>query len=180
MIGIMSDATTPKSTFELTVQLVAAVAWPFIALVVLVGFWQPLRGIAKALPDVVARSETITIASLSIEVGRGLRGKATPQVEKALAGIEPSEIPQLLNVRLPTCWMASEIQGIRVTYGGLLRQGLLEEVDDQPLCAALRGNAGPGARVVRPTELGRQTQSFLFALVDQLVEEMTPPAAAAK
>lgn len=175
----MSEKDPPpsKSTLQLIVELAGTLAWPTIALIALLGFWHPLRGIAKALPDLVARSESITIANLSIEVGRGLRGKATPQVQEALAGIAPNEIPELLNVRLPTCWTATEIQSLREMYAGLLRQRLLEEVDNPDLCASIRANAGAGARILRPTALGRETQVFLFALVDQLVEEMAPPPA---
>ena len=92
------DMESPnKGKFELVVELIRALAWPTIAGLLLFSFWQPLQLTANLLPTIIDRSDSITIAGLSLKVGRELRSEAPPEVRAALAGLSLAGIEMLLN-----------------------------------------------------------------------------------
>jgi hypothetical protein len=165
--------TTPaigKSRLELAVDLVKALAWPLIALTVLISFWSPLRAVARQLPDIVNRSETITIAGLSIKVREGLRRQATPEIARALANVTPDGLKRLLNTSSLSCWGADGADFGRKENAELIRLGLVEEVPKAELCSPQ-----PGQDYVfgaRPTALGRETQTFLLAVISEFAQEI--------
>jgi len=88
---------TNKSKFELTVELVKALAWPSVVVILLFAFWAPLENTINILPQLIDRSDTITIGSVAIKVGRKLSGHITPEVKKALKNISDNGIERLLD-----------------------------------------------------------------------------------
>jgi hypothetical protein len=163
----------PKSRFELVVELIKAVAWPLIALILLIAFWTPLRQTTDLIPSIIGRSDTISIAGLSLKVSQGLKAKASPEVQRVLAKLSRSGVERVLRMSESAYW--DRVPG-RTYYkedtADLLKLGLVSEVsaaEIDGLNAKEHRNYDYG---VRQTELGKETQSFLQSVVAEFVEEL--------
>jgi hypothetical protein len=167
---------TPKSRLELLVELVKATAWPLFAAAVLIIFWGPLHETAKVIPALVGRSDTLTIAGLSLKVSHGLRQKASPEVQKAIGELSREGIERALSLSSSSWWdKGSEVSG-RSDYADLLRLGLVEEVPASEVEAQNKRDQRNFGYAVRITELGKRVQSFLRSLVAELVQELPKEA----
>ena len=160
-------AHPPKSRVETMTELLKAVAWPAIALVVLISFWSPLQRTAEQVPTLVSRSDSITIAGLSLKVSRELRTKASPEVQAVVAKLSRKGIEQVLALSEKSTWKPEDIENGREFTKELRALGLATELPPKELEAL---HAGYGFTA---TELGRQTQAFLRAIVAEFVQELT-------
>jgi hypothetical protein len=172
----MADA--PKSTFELIVELIRALAWPILAVLVLISFWRPLHDTAVQIPDIVGRSDTITIAGLSLKVGRALRRQASPEVQEVLARLSPEGLKRVLGLSSSIWWDQGQEPMGQADVAELLRLGLVEEVSSAELQERNREDEKNFGYGVEITELGEQTQSFLQSVVAEFVQEVSRSAAA--
>lgn len=156
-----------KSTFEISVELTKAIAWPIVSMIALISFLGPLRSTAKQLPDLVSRSGSISIGSLSIEVERGLRNQASSEVKTALSELSPNGIRELLDTT--AAYYSNPISGsIQDTYDELLSLGLIEEVSQSQL-QTLNPEYVYGIAI---TSLGEDTKDFLLAVIEELIQEV--------
>lgn len=156
-----------KSTFELTVALINAVAWPTVSMIALIAFLGPLRSTMKQLPDLVSRSGSISIGNLSIEVERGLQQKASPEVKEALSRLSAEGIKELLDTT--AAYYSEPISGsTQDRYTELLNLGLIQEVP-QSKREALNPEY---VYAVEITSLGEKTKEFLLAVVEELIQEI--------
>ena len=171
-------AEHPKSRFELGVELVKAIAWPILAAILLISFWTPLQETASQIPIIVGRSDTITIAGLSLKIGPGLRQKASPDVQKALAQLSQEGVEKILALSVGgSYWDKGQEANGRADNGELVRLGLAEELPSDQLekmNAAEHRNYGYAIHI---TALGHQTQAFLRSVVAEFVQELSRPAA---
>jgi hypothetical protein len=162
-------SNTTKTRFELAVELVKAIVWPVIALVILFSFWHPFQLAMEQLPDVVSHSDTITIAGLTLKIDRSLQ----------LQGLEPSaEVRQVLSVLTPDGIRTLLAMGEGKYYPSsptgttendeLLRLGLFEEIPPEEL--SLGGHNYEYG--VRPTQLGQDTQNYLLALISEFALQL--------
>lgn len=163
----------PKSRFELVVELIKALAWPLIALILLIAFWTPLRQTTDLIPSIIGRSDTITIAGLSLKVGQGLKAKATPEVQKVLAKLSRSGVERVLRMSDSSYWTrGSGLSSDKNQGAELVKLGLETEVPQSELDALnlkQQTNYGFGLRI---TDLGRETQAFLQSVVAEFVQEL--------
>jgi hypothetical protein len=68
MLSRLETKSDPKpDRFAQTIELVRAIAWPLFGIIVLISFWNPLYSTIQQLPNLVSRSENITIAGLTLE-----------------------------------------------------------------------------------------------------------------
>jgi hypothetical protein len=163
---------TPKGRFELLVELVKATAWPMFAAAVLIIFWGPLHETAKEIPTLVGRSDTVTIAGLSLKVSHGLHQKASPEVQKAVGELSREGIERVLSLSSSSWWdKGSEVSG-RSDYAELLRLGLVEEVSSSEVEVQNKRDKRDFGYAVRITELGKKVQSFLRSVVAEFVQEL--------
>ncbi len=169
----MPEAEAPtKSRFELIVELIKAVAWPLLAIVVLVAFWSPLRRTADLIPSIVGRSDTITIAGLTLKVGRGLKSKASPQVEKVLESLSKDSIAAVLGMPEGATWPPNSAASGRAQNAELIKLGLVVELPQNEIDDRNAKEHRDYVFGVRQTPLGKQTQVFLQAVVAEFVEEL--------
>jgi hypothetical protein len=160
-----------KSRFELMVELVKAVAWPLFASVLLISFWGPLRSAVSQLPNIISRSETLSIAGLSLKIRRGLTQQPSEEVKKSLSKLSPDDLKRLLNFNSTYCG-EEYASSCRADYAGLTGLGLIAEVPESELNQQTdeRGKRyGFGARI---TPKGKETQTFLLALISEFVQEL--------
>lgn len=171
-------AEAPKSRFELFVELVKAGAWPLLAAFVLLSLREPLVKTAEEMPSIIGRSESITIAGLSLKIGAALREKITPQIQAALAKLSGDGVAKVLAMSNGGAYWdkGHEEQG-RADYEELLRTGLAEEVPGDQLDTLNRQDGRSYGFGVRITALGRATQSFLRSVVAEFVQNLPPPTA---
>ncbi len=164
-----------KSRFELVVELVKAVAWPTLVALLLLSFWSPLQRTADLIPSIVGRSDTITIAGLSLKIGQGLRNKATPEVERVLAKMSKAGIERVLGMSESAWWDKGSIDFARAENKEIVALGLAVEVPTSEIeqrNAADKRNFGYAVRI---TALGKQTQAFLRSVVAEFVQELAVP-----
>lgn len=162
----------PKSHFELFVELVKATTWPILVAVVLIAFWAPLRDTARQIPSLLSRSDTVTIAGLSLKLSPGLRHQASPDVKKVLAELSQEAIKRLLSMGSSTWWDVGEESRGRSENAELVRLNLVEEVPAHEIKKLNDRDQRNFCYGVRITELGRQTQSFLHSVVAEFVKEL--------
>jgi hypothetical protein len=162
----------PKGRFELFVELIKAASWPVIALLLLFSFWGPIHDAANLIPSIMMRSDTITIAGLSLKVSPELRERASPEVQKVLTQLSPQGLDRILQMSESSFWdIGSETNG-RNENQNLLQLGLVEEIPSAELEAhnhRENRNFGFGVRI---TSLGRQTQIFLRSVLSRFVNEV--------
>ena len=170
----------PKTRFELSVELTKALAWPVLVLVLLVVFWIPLHQTASLIPSIVGKSDTITIAGLSLKVSQGLKAKASPDVEKALSNLTKSGIERVLEMGEASYWDQNSIAHGKERNAELLKLGLVTEI---PAIEIERINLRDGTKHgygVKRTELGKQTQAFLQSVVAEFAQELARQSPNAK
>lgn len=158
-----------KSRFELIVELIKAVAWPLFAIVLLVSFWRPLRSAVTQLPNIISRSETLSIAGLSLKVRRSLAKQPSEEVKQALSKLSPDDLKRLQNFNSTFC-EEQYAASCRADYAALVGLGLLAEVPESELKKDRSGT--PYGFGVRITPKGKETQSVLNALVSEFVQEL--------
>jgi hypothetical protein len=161
-----------KSTLELVVELIKALAWPLLAAVFLVSFWTPLHDTATLIPSIVNRSDTITIAGLSLKVGKALNQKATPDIELALGELSKDGVKRLLEMSDSSWWDKGNEAIAQTENAELVKLGLATEATADELAtinARDHKNYGYGVRI---TDLGRRTQEFLRAVIAEFIKEL--------
>ena len=162
---------SPKTRFELSVELVKALAWPLFAAVVLILFWGPIRSAAGLLPNIVSRSEALSIAGLSIKIGKGISQRPSDDVKAALSKLSPDDLKRLLNQSSSTRCGTESASTCKADYAPLVILGLMEEIPESELQLQDQSKMryGYGARL---TAKGRETQRFLYDLISQFVQEL--------
>jgi hypothetical protein len=96
----MSEAMNPKTnrvslttTFQkFFTWLPGFFTWQVTVLFFISIFWSPLQRLIQALPDALANSETVTMGSLSLRVGKRLSDRANQEVRDALSGMDAADI----------------------------------------------------------------------------------------
>jgi hypothetical protein len=114
----MSEATNPKTNrvrLTTTLQgfftwLPGFFTWPVTVFLLMLLFWSPLHRLFQALPDALANSETVTLGSLSLRVGKRLSDRENQEVRDALAGMDAADIALVAQTPLV---------GKGVSYGGI-------------------------------------------------------------
>lgn len=171
----MSESNS-KSSLELITDLIKALAWPLFAAVVLISFWSQLQSASKELPNLLSRSETLSIAGLSLKIGKGLGRQPSTKVKKALSELSPDGIHRLLNMSSSSWWdVGSESTG-KTDNAEVVRLGLLEEVPDNEIRATNERDGKRFGYGVRITPLGKETQAFLYALISEFAQELERPS----
>jgi hypothetical protein len=166
-----AESAPQKTRFELTVELIKAVAWPLFAIFVLFTFWEPLHLAMNQLPDIVNRSNTITIAGLTIKIDQSLQLKnrePSAEVRQALSEITSDGIQTLMNLSGSARWLPQDADNGRRKNSEMVRLGLFEEIPLQEL----KDNFAYGVRV---TQVGRDTQAYLYALISTFLEQLNQP-----
>lgn len=161
-----------KSRAELIVELIKALAWPLFALIVLICFWSQLQSASRQLPNLLSRSETISIAGLSLKIGKGLSKQPSTNVKKALSELSPDGIQRLLNLSSSSWWDVGSESTARAEYAELVHLGLMEEVSESEIRATNERDGKNFGYAVRVTAFGKETQTFLYALISEFVQEL--------
>jgi hypothetical protein len=131
----MSEATNPKTNrVPLTTRfqnfftwipgfftwIPRLFTWPVTVLCFILIFWSPLQKLIQALPDALANSETLTIGSLSLRVGKRLSDRANEEVRDALSGMDAADMTFVAQFPLG---------GKGISYSGDIRNISSELVD---------------------------------------------------
>lgn len=173
-----SGHSQPKDNLELTierlkviVELVKALAWPLFATIALLSFWGPLRLTVRQLPDLVSRSETITVAGLSIKVQRGFSQQASDEVKQAVAQLSPEGISRILTMQGNIYYDSNSVTYARTEYKELIDLGLVEPLPEEELLGVGSDDRQYGYGV-GITPLGEEAQRLLIALISEFTQEL--------
>ncbi len=164
-----------KYGVELSVEMVKAVAWPLLVLILVLCFWTSLQSAAELLPNLLSRSETITIAGLSLKISKGLSRQPSEDVKQVLSKLSAEGVRRLLNSSGASSWDVGNRGDGVAENAEIVKLGLAEEVapeDLQDERGRRRYSYG-----VRLTPLGKETQGFLFALIAEFTQELGRPNA---
>lgn len=165
-----SKADPKPDRFAQVIDLTKAIAWPVFGLIMLVAFWGPLYSTIEQLPNLVSRSENITIAGLTLEIEKGLRQQASPEVRQVLSELSPEGVRNLLTASEASYWNEGSTSYGRTANAELVNLGLLEEIPTDELNEP-QGSTSYGYGV-RLTPFGKETQTFLFDLISEFVQEL--------
>ena len=80
------------------IELIKSLAWPVIVVLFLIFNWSPIRESVKLFPQLISRSESISIAGLSIEINQKLERESTPEIKESLRMISPHLIDIITNI----------------------------------------------------------------------------------
>jgi hypothetical protein len=170
-----TDASPRKSRYEITVSLISALAWPAIALFLLFLYREPLHAVAIQLPSLMANSNTITVAGVSVQVDRRLRSQASTEALKSMSSLSAEGVRTLMDLtRGQPIYTADDMRSGRVDreYGELFKAGQAELIpwDETKF--------GAGAKSVRVTEQGRRTQELAFLIIADFAGQIAAAASA--
>jgi hypothetical protein len=166
-----------KSSVELATDFIKAIAWPLFALIFLISFWEPFQAAANMLPDIVNRSNTITIAGLTLQINRSLKlqnQQPSSEVKQVLADISPDDINKILATSGWRVWNAQEVDGGRDEYAKLVKLGVFREMTNQELQNRTEYAVRPVYGVVNKP-LGDETRDFLIALIAEFAQQLGQP-----
>src|SRR5262249_44954594 len=107
-MGAAPPAAPKKSPFELFTEFVRAIAWPALVVGLVIAFWRPLKDTADDVPTILSRSDTVSIAGMSIKVGSRLYDLATPEVRFALAKASNDGVIHILRLPDSSWYQAAE------------------------------------------------------------------------
>lgn len=166
-------AESPKKTnFELSVELTKALAWPLLAVVVLASFWSPLQRTADLVPALVGRSDTITIAGLSLKISQNLHSQASPEVREVLAHLSKAGVERILEMGESSYWNKDTGSRGRELNAELIKLGLEVELPQTELDTRNQREGRDYGYAVRRSALGEQTQAFLRSIVAEFVQQL--------
>ena len=164
---------TTKSKFEIIVELIKALVWPVIVFAVLIIFWEPLHLISKSLPSIVNRSETITIAGLSLKIrNSGTVQQPSPGVKDILSKLSPEAVERMLNNATSSFWKKGDESFGRTEYTELIKYNLYREIPQKELSDPARFKDKDYGFGVEITELGKETRKFLVQIIAGFVNEL--------
>lgn len=162
--------TTPKTKFEIAVDLIKALLWPLIVIVLLIIFLGPLRSVADQLPNLVKNSETITISGLSIKIRKNdLVKNPSDSVKAVLSKLTPEEIERILNNSSSIFWDKGDEKWGVSEYSNMIKQGLFVEIPKTELPIKPGREYGYG---IKPTNFGIETRKFLVQLIAGFISEL--------
>lgn len=137
-----------KSSYEVTVMLVTALAWPAIVVLLLFIFRAPIQAVVAQLPSLMASSNTISVAGVSVQVDRKLRSQASAEALASMAALTGEGVRTLMRLEHKTpIYTAQDVRDGRIVqeYGELIRAHLAEVIP-------WKGERwGPGTKGVRPS-----------------------------
>ena len=160
----MADAK-PKTEFQ-------GLAWPVTVLLLVGLFWGPLHKMLSALPDALANSETLTVGSVSLRVGKSLSDQANQDVRDGLSGMTAADITLVAETPLEgsvayTGGISSELLG---QWARLEKLGLVIQEPDEELTKQARLNKQPKAIYgVKATAKYFKVRKFLLGVLTDVV-----------
>ena len=167
------DLASKVELLKCIVELVKAVAWPLFATIALLSFWGPLRLTVRQLPELVSRSETITVAGLSIEVQRNVSQQATEEVRQAVAQLSPDSISNLITMQGRRYYFSESAAFGREEHAEMIDLGLVEPLTADELDDAESDDREYGFGV-EITSLGEEAQRLLLSLISEFTQELPP------
>jgi len=153
-----------KTHYEISVDLIKALAWPLFAVFLLFSFWKPLHTIINELPELIQRSKTVTVAGVVLEINQDLP-EPSEEVKTALAKISPEGVQELMRLSNESDYKNAPPSYIKVTYEELIKLGLFMEVPTENL----KEDYIYGVQV---TQLGRETQEYVYKLLSEFLTQL--------
>lgn len=123
--------TTPTRTSG-ALEWVKVLIWPLLAFACLIAFWQPLKEIGELVPNMLTRSDEISIGSIKLKMtlpsSADLAANTPPSVKAALAALSPGTVRYLIDQPLLTgeLYSADPLQGNEKQH--------VEELVERGLC----------------------------------------------
>ena len=87
---------TALKQLELFVQLVQALAWPLLILLLFVFLQKPLRRVLAVLPEKISESKKLTVGGLSFELQETAKAAGNPELAQLIGGLSTEAIKKLL------------------------------------------------------------------------------------
>jgi hypothetical protein len=166
----MTD-NSKKSKLELAIELLKVTLWPVIVLVIIVIFWKPLYLSINEVPNVINKSESITIGSLSLKIEKNTVGKPSEAVRNILQKISATGIDVLLSSNAQTEYFhQNEVLYGQKRYKELMELGMYEVMDSSHV-----GTDALGIKyyyAVMPTHTGIETRKYLIEILNGLLKEI--------
>ncbi len=160
----MADAK-PRTEFQ-------GLAWPVTVLLLVGLFWAPLHKMLSALPDALANSETLTVGSVSLRVGKSLSDQANQDVRDGLSGMTAADITLVAETPLEGSvayagGISSELVG---QWARLEKLGLVIRESDEELTKQAKLNKQPKATFgVKATAKYFKVRKFLLGVLTDVV-----------
>jgi hypothetical protein len=82
--------------FQSIIELLKVIVWPTITLVIFALFWSPLYKIVEQLPNLVSKSNTVTVGQFSLRIDKGLSHQLSPDLKKILEQLSGPEVIALI------------------------------------------------------------------------------------
>lgn len=160
------------------VELVKALAWPALVLVLIVSFWTPLHTVVGLLPSMFEKVDTITLGGVRIDLKSAIAEKTPNNVKLVLPKLTPAGIQYIIeNGESGATRQTSPV--LPVEQQELIAAGLCREMTQSELDAKYREDK----RKERNPTLYRSgfecgdsydaTRKFLLDLIPELVRQTT-------
>jgi len=145
--------------------------WPVTIFLFVLMFWSPLHKLFLALPDALANSETVTVGSVSLRVGKRLSDRANQEVRDALSGMNAANIILVAETPLEGSLSYGGISSELVDqWAKLEKLGMVTRESDEELTKQANMNHLPKAMYgVKATAKYFKVRKFLMDVLTDVV-----------
>jgi hypothetical protein len=94
-----SQSIAPNHPLQTAAELAKALAWPVLAVLLLVSFWTPLHTLMNTVPQLLSSSEEVSIGGATFHLRKSFVDQAPPEVKEILGDLGPEEVQIILEVK---------------------------------------------------------------------------------
>jgi hypothetical protein len=173
---MVKEGDSPNRTPHLY-SIIKALAWPALALVVLVSFWTPLHQLAAAVPDVIKNADTIKFKDFSVLAGKRL-SRAPASVAQVLNNLTAEDIDFILTTDADDFSVGEGAMSTdeREQYDHLASLGLLKVLSEQEMKIKEAQNGQKSVFAANMTPLYKDVRRFLRKLMSETIAAATSEA----
>ncbi|MDN5199927.1 hypothetical protein QQ008_01100 [Fulvivirgaceae bacterium BMA10] len=146
-------------------ELIKSLVWPILITLFVLFNWSAIHNSIEHVPELISKSESISIGGLSIKINQNLQDKSSPEIKAFLKEISPADLDLILQLR-NTIQRFSKEQYDEYganEYKGLLNLGLAIKKD------TLR-EANHEVDIVLSKE-GESVRNYLIEIINELIKE---------
>jgi hypothetical protein len=157
-----------------TIEVLRILAWPLFALIIVSLFWLPLHKLISSVPEVLANSETVTVGSLSLHVGKSLSDRVNQDVRDALSGMTSDDVKTVMENDVgsePTLYQGGNYGDYAKEWGRLGRLGVVHVLTDTELKTEQKKGKEKEPYVYGVTATAKydRLRNFLYGVLNEIV-----------
>jgi len=162
-----------QSKVHWRIELIKALAWPCVAIFIVVAFWGPLQASARLLPQLLQDTETIEVSGVKINVRSSIAERTPARVKVVLQKLSPAGIEYILEKRELSEFRSTD-PTLAPDVAELIAAGLCVPMTREDLAAAAKKDSPEERKTkyltgVKCGDTYDEVRTFLVSLIPDMV-----------